>query len=222
LVFEMPKVFDMRKSLLIAGFGAFPGHAKNPAQNIVAMLARRKRAFGLAGVDLHLAVLPVEFEALSPLLTRLFAFKSPDAVLLLGVASRRKGLTIETVARNRVSLLKSDAARKTAWSRFIVHGGPAVLPSPVPAARLAAAARNSGACNSGARKSGARKSGARKSGLAVGVSRDAGDYLCNESLYLSLLMDRRAGFVHLPDWRGKRLERAARAVERMAKAFVLA
>jgi pyroglutamyl-peptidase len=198
----MGKSLEMRKSLLVAGFGAFPGHAVNPAQRIVAMLARRKRAFGLAGIDLHLAVLPVEFEALSPLLSRLFAFKSPDAALLLGVAARRKGLTIETVARNRVSLLKPDAARKNAWSRFIVHGGPAVLPSPVPAARLAALAR--------------------KSGLAAGVSRDAGDYLCNESLYLSLLMDRRAGFVHVPNWRGKRLERAARAVERMAKAFVLA
>jgi pyroglutamyl-peptidase len=192
----------MRKSLLIAGFGAFPGHAINPAQKIVQMLARRKNAFGLAGVDLHLAVLPVEYAALSPLLTRLFAFKSPDAVLLLGVAARRKGLTIETVARNRVSVLRPDAARQTAWCRFIVHGGPAALPSPSPAARLAAAAR--------------------KSGLSAGLSRDAGDYLCNESLYLSLLMDRRAAFVHVPNWRGKQLERAARAIEHMARALVLA
>ena len=192
----------MRKSLLVAGFGAFPGHAVNPAQKIVGMLARRKSAFGLAGIDLHVAVLPVDHARLSPLLTRLFAFKSPDAVLLLGVAARRKGLTIETVARNRASVLRPDAARQIAWSRFIVHGGPALLPSPSPAARLAAVAR--------------------KSGLSAGVSRDAGDYLCNECLYLSLLMDRRASFVHVPDWRGKQLERAARAVENMAKALVLA
>lgn len=192
----------MRKSLLVAGFGAFPGHAVNPAQKIVGMLTRRKSAFGLAGIDLHVAVLPVDHAALSPLLTRLFAFNSPDAVLLLGVAARRKGLTIETVARNRASVLRPDAARQTAWSRFIVHGGPAVLPSPGCAARLTAAAR--------------------KSGLSAGVSRDAGDYLCNESLYLSLLMDRRASFIHVPDWRGKQLERAARAVEHMAKALVSA
>ncbi len=192
----------MFKSLLVAGFGAFPGHAVNPAQQIVAMLARRKRAFGLAGIDLHVAVLPVDRASLPPLLTRLFAFKSPDAVLLLGVAARRKGLTIETVARNRASVLRPDAARQIARSRFIVHGGPAVLPSPGPVARLVAAAR--------------------KSGLSAGVSRDAGDYLCNESLYLSLLMDRRAGFVHVPDWSGKQLERAARAIENMAKELVLA
>jgi pyroglutamyl-peptidase len=191
----------MNKSLLIAGFGAFPGHAVNPAQKIVENLARRKKAFGLAGIDLHVAVLPVEYSALSPLLCRLFVEKMPDAVLLLGVAARRKSLTVETVARNRVSLLRPDAARQRAWSRFIVHGGPAVLPSPCPAARLAALAR--------------------KAGLPARLSHDAGDYLCNESFYLSLLMDRRASFVHLPAWRGKRLDQAARAIEDMAKALVL-
>jgi len=191
----------MNKSLLIAGFGAFPGHAVNPAQKIVERLARRKNAFGLAGIDLHVAVLPVEYSALSPSLCRLFVEKMPDAVLLLGVAARRKTLSVETVARNRVSLLRPDAARQRAWSRFIVHGGPATLPSPCPAARLVALAR--------------------KSGISARLSRDCGDYLCNESLYLSLLMDRRASFVHLPDWRGKRLDQAARAVEVMAKALVL-
>jgi pyrrolidone-carboxylate peptidase len=62
---------------------------------------------------------------------------------------------------------------------------------------------------------------ARKAGLPARLSRDCGDYLCNEGFYLSLLMDRRASFVHLPDWRGKRLDQAARAVEVMAKALVL-
>ena len=75
------------------------------------------------------------------------------------------------------------------------------MPSPCPAARLVALAR--------------------KSGLPARLSHDAGDYLCNESFYLSLLMDRRAGFVHVPDWRGRKLDRAARAVEDMAKALVL-
>ena len=192
----------MNKSLLVAGFGAFPGHAVNPAQTIVETLARRKVAFGLAGIDLHVAVLPVEYSALSPLLCRLFVEKTPNAVLLLGVAARRKSLSVETVARNRVSLLRPDAAKQRAWSRFIVHGGPAVLPSPFHAARLAALAR--------------------KSGVPASVSHDAGDYLCNESFYLSLLMDRRASFIHVPDWRGNRLDQAARAVEDMAKALVLA
>ncbi len=191
----------MNKSLLVAGFGAFPGHAVNPAQKVIESLARRKAAFGLAGIDLHVAVLPVAYEALSPLLCRLFVEKMPDAALLLGVAARRKSLSIETIARNRVSLLRPDAAKQRAWSRFIVHGGPAILPSPCPAARLVALAR--------------------KAGLPARLSHDAGDYLCNESFYLSLLMDRRASFVHLPDWRGKRLGQAARAVEDMAKALVL-
>ena len=59
-----------------------------------------------------------------------------------------------------------------------------VLPSPVPAARLVAL-------------------GAQVRSFGRAFSHDAGDYLCNESFYLSLLMDRRASFVHVPNWRGK-------------------
>lgn len=192
----------MRKSLLVCGFAAFPGQAVNPSRKIAENLRRRKCAFALAGIDLHVAILPVEHFALSPLLSRLFAEKSPDAVLLLGVAARRNKLSVEIFARNRVSTLRPDAARQRAWSRSIVHGGPKILRSPCPVARLVALAR--------------------KNGVAAALSRDAGDYLCNESLYLSLLMDRRACFVHLPDWRGRSLDRAGRAIEAMAKALALA
>jgi pyroglutamyl-peptidase len=191
----------LAKSLLVAGFGAFPGHAVNPAQKIAEGFERKKRAFALAGIDLHVAVLPVEHSDLSWRLSRLFAETSPDAVLLLGVASRRKSLSIEAKARNRVSMLRPDAAKACAWSRFIVHGGPEALESPFPAGRLAAMAR--------------------KNGVGASVSRDAGDYLCNEAFYLSLLMDRRACFVHLPDWRGPRLFHAARACEHLAKTLVM-
>ncbi len=192
----------MRKSLLVAGFGAFPGQAVNPARIVAENFRRRKNALALAGIDLHVAVLPVEYEALSPKLCRLFAETSPDAVLLLGVAARRRKLSVETLARNRVSILRPDAAKQLAWSRSIAHGGPEFLRSPCPVARLVALAR--------------------KSGVPAAASRHAGDYLCNESYYLSLLMDRRACFIHLPDWRGAQLNRAARAIESMAKALALA
>lgn len=192
----------MRRSLLVAGFGAFPGFASNPAQIVAQRLEYEKPRFALAGVDLHVAILPVEREALSPLLSRLFAETGPDAVLLLGVAGRRRCLTIETLARNRVSILKPDATRRRAFCRFIVHGGPDLLRTSCSAPRLVALAR--------------------RSGLAAAPSRDAGDYLCNESLYLSLLMDRRTCFLHLPNWRGAELERAARVILLMAKDFAIA
>ncbi len=188
-----------RKSLLVAGFGAFPGHRINPAQVATEALARRRAAFALSGIDLHTAVLPVEHAELPPRLTRLFAETSPEAVLLLGVAARRKTLSIETRAKNRVTLLRADAARQLPWSREIVHGAPHCFASPAPAERLAAAAR---AC-----------------GVPAKTSRDAGAYLCNEAYYLSLLMDRRAVFVHLPDWRRAELVRALPALESVAKAL---
>jgi pyroglutamyl-peptidase len=191
-----------RKSLLVAGFGAFPGQRLNPAEIVARRLEKSSRVFALAGVDLHVAILPVERLALSRLLTKLFAQTSPDAVLLLGVAGRRKRLTIETVARNRASTWRPDAAKQQAFCRFIVHGGPDVLKASGAAPRLAALAR--------------------RNGLPAMLSRDAGDYLCNESLYLSLLMDRKACFLHLPNWRGARLDRAARVILRMAKCFAIA
>jgi pyroglutamyl-peptidase len=191
----------MRISLLVAGFSAFPGHRRNPAEFCARWLERKKSVFALAGIDLHTAVLPVEFSALSPTLSQLFARTSPDAVLLVGVAGRRRRLTIETLARNRVSTLRPDAARQQAFCRFIVHGGPEALRGGCPAPRLAALAR--------------------RGGLPVSLSRDAGDYLCNESFYLALLMDRRACFLHLPDWRGARLERAARVILSMAKELAI-
>jgi len=192
----------MRRSLLIAGFGAFPGQRVNPAQLATEALGRRRAAFALSGIDLHVAVLPVDHAELSPRLTEIFARTAPDAVLLLGVASRRRKLAIETRARNRVTLLRADAAKRLAWSRAIVHGAPERFESPAPAKRLAAAAR-------------AQRAGAE-------ISRDAGAYLCNEAYYLSLLMDRRAVFVHLPDWRGADLARVLPALESVAKALTFA
>ncbi len=192
----------MTRALLVAGFGRFPGQRRNPSQAAAEALARRKNAFALAGIALHVAILPVEHEEISPRLSRLFAESAPDAVLLLGVAARRRALAVETGARNRVSRLRPDAARQIPWSREIVHGAPAFFASPAPAARLAALAR--------------------QEGVPAYVSRDAGAYLCNEALYLSLLMDRKAAFIHLPDWRGARLAAALPALEAMARALVLA
>jgi len=190
------------KRLLITGFGGFPGHAVNPSQQVAELLLRERRQdFARKGVELSVAILPVEHEALSPLLHQLFTRERPDAVVHLGVATRRENLGIETVARNRVSTLRPDAAKKLAWSRSIVHGGPATLQSPAAAARLAAISR--------------------QAGVAAAPSRDAGDYICNETLYLSLLMDRRAVFIHLPDSRGDSLRGAALSIARMAASFTL-
>jgi pyroglutamyl-peptidase len=191
-----------RKSLLVAGFRAFPGQRINPAQQAARALARRRAAFALSGVDLHVATLPVEHFDLSRRLCQKFAETAPDAVLLLGVAARRRTLAVETQARNRVTLLRPDAAKQSPWSEKIVHGAPEILSGPAPAALLAAKAR--------------------ANGVAAQISRDAGAYLCNEAFYLALLMDRRAVFVHLPDWRGRRLANALPALEAMAKALVFA
>lgn len=92
--------------------------------------------------------------------------------------------------------MRPDADKRFAFAREIAHGGPAALRVPFDAARLAALARGLG--------------------VACSPSRDAGDFICNETLYLSLLMDRRAAFIHLPDWRGASLAGALKAIGAMA------
>ncbi|MBB4197687.1 hypothetical protein CCR94_12865 [Rhodoblastus sphagnicola] len=192
----------MTRSLLVVGFGAFPGQRVNPAQQAASALARRRAAFALSGIDLRVEILPVEHLELSRRLCKAFAETAPDAVLLLGVAARRTKLSIETRARNRITQLRPDAAKQIPWSRDIVHGAPEFFVTPAPAALLAAKAR---AC-----------------GVVAQTSGDAGAYLCNEAYYLALLMDRRAVFVHLPAWRGFTLARAIPALESVAKTLVLA
>ena len=198
----MPDRLAGEKRLLITGFGGFPGHVVNPSQQVAELFrCDWRRDFARKGLELSVAILPVEHAALSPLLHQHFTRERPDAVVHLGVAARRTCLGVETVARNRVSTLRPDAAKQLAWSRSIVHGGPAILRSPAAAARLAALSR--------------------QSGVAAAPSGDAGDYICNETLYLSLLMDRRAMFIHLPNWRGDSLRQGAKAIARMAAAFTL-
>lgn len=151
--------------LLVTAFGAFPGAPSNPTDEIVAELERCWRGrFSRMGVKLVTAVLPV-VHAIGPLIDALVAREKPDAIVHLGLAARRRSVTVEARARNRASTLKSDARGAFAAGR--AHG-PAVasLPSGWDAALLAARLR-----------------AAR---IDADVSNDAGDYVCNAALWRSL------------------------------------
>lgn len=176
--------------VLVTGFGPFPGVPRNPAGQAAHRLARLRRP-ALAGLERAALVLPTEWTSLA-LLEEAIARLKPDAVFMLGVASRRRRFAIEVRAVNAARGL--DAARHRPPRRLAASGSPA-LGLKGNAARLAHALK--------------------AAGLATSVSRDAGRYLCNGAYYTALSATS-AGvpvvFVHLPG-RGPQARRPARQVD---------
>ena len=169
-------------TLLVTGFGPFPGAPFNPTVPLVRRLARLRRP-GLANVRIVGHVFPTSYVAVERELPVLIARHKPDALLMFGLATRAKRLRIETRARNALALLP-DIRGQTVLRTKIVPGGAAARPIPAPLVRLLDAAR-----------------GARVPG---GLSPDAGRYLCNYACWRAAEAvaapggPRLAAFVHVP------------------------
>jgi len=168
-------------SVLITGFGPFPGAPFNPTGPLVQRLAARRRP-ALADVTRIVHVFRTSYAAVDAELPKLVARHRPDVLLLFGLAARTPHLRIETLARNAVSAAAPDANGRVRKAACIRLGGPIELPGRAPFQRLVQAARDTG--------------------VPVRLSRNAGSYLCNY-LYWSALEQSRARpsrivFVHVP------------------------
>jgi pyroglutamyl-peptidase len=172
----------MAATILVTGFGPFPGASFNPTGPLVQRLARLRRP-GLADTKIVPHIFPTSYAAVDRDLPRLLAKHKPDALLMFGLAPRARALRIETRARNTVSLLP-DAGGIALRRLTIAADGPAALAMPVPARRLFAAVR-----------------AAR---VPATLSRDAGRYLCNYLCWNAAEAasqsggPRLAAFVHVP------------------------
>jgi pyroglutamyl-peptidase len=169
-------------TILVTGFGPFPGAPFNPTGPLVARLTRLRRP-ALAGVTIIPHVFPTSYAAVDRELPQLIARHKPNALLMFGLAARTKWLRIETRARNALALLP-DVSGVSLRQNSIRPGGPVTLALPAPTRALLTSARN--AC------------------VPVMPSRDAGRYLCNylcwRAAEISLLDGgpRLAAFVHVP------------------------
>ncbi len=186
---ERQKLSAAPLRILVTGFGGFPGARKNPTARLIAELARRRPRFVRAGFRLELAVLPVVYAQIGPRLAALAQKIRPDAILHFGVAPRRSKLCVETRALNRASVLHPDASGAMAAARTVVPNAPMSLKSTLPCGLIAAALRNAG--------------------FDAALSVDAGDYVCNQTLFLSLRQSGApqspaplVGFIHVPGRRG--------------------
>jgi pyroglutamyl-peptidase len=173
----------MTATILITGFGPFPGAPYNPTQSLVGKLVRRRHP-AFADVRRVGHVFPVTYEAVDRELSALIERERPDVLVMFGLASRTKHIRIETLARNALSRMVVDASGRRPLAGAIVPRAPATLRLPTPAQRLVMAVRSTG--------------------IAAAPSRDAGRYLCNYLCWRAAEVSSRAGrlrvaaFIHVP------------------------
>jgi pyroglutamyl-peptidase len=172
---------DYRTTVLITGFGPFPGVPANASMRLLPQLAKAAPKL-FPDVRFAVDVLPTEWEAGLRRLQRLLDEVRPDLALHFGVSSRARGFEIELRARNACAATP-DAGGGLPASHMLLPGGADYLPASLPVRHIVARLR--------------------RMRVPAFASRDAGAYLCNAALYRSLMCakdsaGRRVGFVHIP------------------------
>lgn len=183
----------MAITILVTGFGPFPGAPRNPTAALVDRLVRTRRA-AFADVRLIGHVFPTTYAAVDEQLPLLLAAHHPHVLLMFGLAARTPYLRIETRARNVGSAIFPDAAGRRLAGGAITAGAAPVRRGRAPFARLLTVLR--------------------EVHVPARTSREAGRYLCNY-LYWRGLESAAAGgpglvaFVHVPMPRRARQRRGA-------------
>jgi pyroglutamyl-peptidase len=171
-----------QETILLTGFGPFPGFPDNASARLVPKLAhlaaRRFSAHRVVG-----RVLPTEWDRAPARLEALYQRERPKLVLHFGVSERAHSFVIETVARNS-RIAAADAKGALPSDDVVFKGGPETLRARLPAEDIA---QRLAALN-----------------VPVIASDDAGSYLCNALLYRSLMLadetdvTESVGFLHIP------------------------
>jgi len=173
----------MPVTVLITGFGPFPGAPFNPTEGLVRRLGARRRP-ALAEVERITHVFRTSYAAVDDDLPRLVARHRPAVLLMFGLAARSPHLRIETRARNAVSALVPDARGQMLRRTGIAAGAAPTLTGRAPFQRLLRATR--------------------VARVPARLSRDAGAYLCNYVYWHGLTAASRqrpvpiVAFVHVP------------------------
>jgi pyroglutamyl-peptidase len=193
-------------TILITGFGRFPGSPVNPSGLIAARLAGRRRP-ALAEVRRIAHVFATRYDAVDRELPQLIARERPDIIVMFGVATRAKMLRVEELARNRISSFPDAGGRRPKARVIAQHRG--AWRNRLPPAPLLKAARSTG--------------------LKATRSRNAGAYLCNYAYWRGLEACTTSRgpsvviFIHVPPIRPETLRKRvpnAKDREKMARARI--
>lgn len=172
---------DLRPTVLLTGFGPFPGIPVNASADLVRDVVRRATrtfpAFRFIG-----AILPTEWRRAPGLVAELHDRFAPALSLHFGVAAGSKGIRLETRAEN-VCRASFDAVNSMPLTGTLCVDGPATrqVSLDIPAISQVLTDR----------------------GWHCSTSEDAGGYLCNAVLYQSLASAEArgrgtVGFIHIP------------------------
>jgi pyroglutamyl-peptidase len=164
-------------TVLVTGFSPFPGAPVNPTERLMRRLPRRL-AQRSGGIRFCFHVLPTTWAGRLEVTERLRSELRPDAIVHFGVDGSRRTINIETRAVNRAVRVRPDADGKAPGRPELVLTAERARYSTLPAQPLRLAASSTGA--------------------PAMISRDAGTYLCNATLWDSIGSGIPSIFVHVP------------------------
>ena len=172
----------MRPRILLTGFRRFANLEVNPTERLVELAAASAEAF--PGVEIHAAVLDVDYVRCEEQFRRAVEHVNPDAVLSFGVYLGADEIRLERIAVNLDDATIPDTGGLLRDGQRIVEAGPVGYWSLLPIEEMY------------------RALGA--AGVPAVLSGHAGTYMCNHIFYYGRYwLEKRglavpAGFIHVP------------------------
>lgn len=165
------------KKLLLTGFEPFGGESVNPSWETVSRAAAE-------GFEVRKVCLPVTFDGAAQRICEEIRSFDPDALVMVGQAGGRKGVTVERVAINLADARIPDNAGAQPEDAPLAENGPAAYFSTLPTREMVRAIT--------------------EQGILAALSYSAGTYVCNCVLYHALHLLKtegrkgQAAFIHVP------------------------
>lgn len=175
-----------KPKVLLTGFEPFAGASTNPSQEIIRVISEDTASF--VDIELHCAILPVEYRAAEEQLIALAEEIDPDVVFCLGQAEGRNKISFERVAINLDDASLADNCGEVRTNLGIKTNDCEAYFSSLPIDEMLNAVLGAG--------------------QPATVSLSAGSFVCNHVFYaISAWAEKatasrqtrvRAGFIHVP------------------------
>ena len=188
--------------IIVTGFDPFGGEKINPSIECVKALPE------VEGVELIRLELPTVFKESAKRLNEVINEVKPDAVLSVGQAGGRPGITMERIAINVDDARIPDNISQQPIDETIQTEGEAAYFTTLPIKRIVKAIR--------------------EAGISAEVSNSAGTFVCNHIMYQSLFAATKAdkpfkaGFMHIPFIPEQTTDKPSLPLEESTKALQIA
>ena len=188
--------------IIVTGFDPFGGEKINPSIECVKALP------DIEGVELIRLELPTVFKESAKRLNEVINDVKPDAVLSVGQAGGRPGITMERIAINVDDARIPDNISQQPIDEAIQLDGEAAYFSTLPIKRIVKAIR--------------------EAGISAEVSNSAGTFVCNHIMYQALFAATKAdkpfkaGFMHIPFIPEQTADKPSLPLEESTKALQIA